>query len=159
MTESGAKPKSYGSADIQRVLQLLPHRYPFLLIDRLLEVHDDYSGIGLKNVTAGEPHFVGHFPGQPIMPGVLIVEGMAQAAGAIVLLIEEGTAGERKVFFMAIDGAKFRKPVVPGDTLLYHVELIRRRRGVYRFTGVATVDGEKVAEAEMTAMVSEAPNI
>ena len=157
MTDSDVTPKQYGPADIQMLLKLLPHRYPFLLIDRLLEVNEDYSGVGLKNVTANEPHFTGHFPGQPIMPGVLIVEGMAQAAGSIVLLVEDGISAQRNVLFMAIDGAKFRQPVVPGDTLLYHLTLLRKRRGVYRFQGVATVDGEKVAEAEMTAMISEEP--
>ena len=142
-------------ADIQRIMALLPHRYPFLLIDRIIEIRGNASGIGLKNVTANEPHFTGHFPGQPIMPGVLIVEGMAQAGGAIALALGDPEV-EQRVYFMSINEAKFRKPVVPGDTLYYHLRLLQRRRTVWRFAGVAKVDGETVAEAEMTAMITDA---
>lgn len=154
MTDTGT-PTALGALDIQRIMQMLPHRYPFLLIDRMLEINDDVSGIGVKNVTANEPHFTGHFPGEPIMPGVLIVEGMAQAAGVIALTCD-GFEVSKRVYFMSISDAKFRKPVVPGDTLYYHIKLLQRRRSVWRFAGEAHVDGQKVAEADMTAMITEA---
>ena len=155
MNEAGKPLKSVESVDIQKILEMLPHRYPFLLVDRIIEINDDYSGIGMKNVTANEPHFMGHFPEQPIMPGVLIVEGMAQAAGTIAL-IKEASDVAKRVYFMSINEAKFRRPVVPGDTLYYHLRLLQRRRQVWRFAGEALVNGEKVAEAEMTAMITEA---
>ena len=155
MSEGEKPPVTVEAADIQKILTMLPHRYPFLLIDRIIEINDDYSGIGMKNVTANEPHFMGHFPEQPIMPGVLIVEGMAQAAGTIAL-IKEASDVAKRVYFMSINEAKFRRPVVPGDTLYYHLRLLQRRRQVWRFAGEALVNGEKVAEAEMTAMITEA---
>ncbi|MCB1477847.1 MAG: 3-hydroxyacyl-ACP dehydratase FabZ [Rhodobiaceae bacterium] len=155
MSEGEKSPVTVEAADIQKILTMLPHRYPFLLIDRIIEINDDYSGIGMKNVTANEPHFMGHFPEQPIMPGVLIVEGMAQAAGTIAL-IKEASDVAKRVYFMSINEAKFRRPVVPGDTLYYHLRLLQRRRQVWRFAGEALVNGEKVAEAEMTAMITEA---
>ncbi|MBO6726190.1 MAG: 3-hydroxyacyl-ACP dehydratase FabZ [Rhizobiaceae bacterium] len=140
--------------DIQKLLKLLPHRYPFLLVDRIIEVDGDDSAIGIKNVTMNEPHFTGHFPDMPVMPGVLIIEAMAQTAGAICVNAMEGVSGPPMVFFMTIDGAKFRKPVVPGDQLEIHVRKLKQRGGVFRFGCEGRVGGVKVAEAEVSAMVS-----
>ena len=143
-----------GAADIQTVLAALPHRYPFLLVDRIRDIDGDRSAVGIKNVTINEPHFQGHFPGRPVMPGVLIIEAMAQTAGAITILGQKGSTPS-VVFFMTIDNCKFRKPVVPGDRLELHVNLIKRRGAISRFACVAEVDGSKVAEAELTAMMGE----
>ena len=139
--------------DINGLLRLLPHRYPFLLVDRIHSIDGDNSAIGVKNVTFNEPHFVGHFPGQPVMPGVLIVEAMAQTAGAICL---KKTAGEKPslVYFMTIDNAKFRRPVVPGDQLELHVKKMKNRGNIWKYACEAIVDGSKVAEAEITAMMT-----
>jgi 3-hydroxyacyl-[acyl-carrier-protein] dehydratase len=139
--------------DIERLMHLLPHRYPFLLVDRIVEVDGDESAVGIKNVSFNEPHFTGHFPAKPIMPGVLIIEAMAQTAGAICLnkMDQEGSA---IVFFMTIDNAKFRKPVVPGDRLEIHVKKVKQRGGIFRFACQGIVDGAKVAEAEVQAMVT-----
>jgi 3-hydroxyacyl-[acyl-carrier-protein] dehydratase len=141
-----------GSADIMRLMQILPHRYPFLLIDKIIEIDGDNSATGIKNVTINEPHFSGHFPGKPIMPGVLIIEAMAQTAGALALYAR-GVESQALVYFMSIDGAKFRKPVVPGDQLRIHVKKIKRRGGLMKYACEAMVDGVKVAEAEVTAML------
>ncbi len=139
--------------DIMRLMKLLPHRYPFLLVDRIIEVDGDRSAIGIKNVTVNEPHFQGHFPGHPVMPGVLIIEAMAQTAGAICI---NSTAGDRPslVYFMTIDNAKFRRPVVPGDRLEIRVTKLKQRGNIWRFGCEATVDGAKAAEAEISAMMS-----
>ncbi len=142
------------SADIVRLLELLPHRYPFLLVDRIIEMRSDESCIGIKNVSFNEPQFQGHFPGKPVFPGVLIIEGMAQTAGA--LCVASQLANKKppsKVFFMTIDNAKFRKPVEPGDVLRYHLTKLRSRRNMWWFRGEATVDGALVAEAEVSAML------
>jgi 3-hydroxyacyl-[acyl-carrier-protein] dehydratase len=139
--------------DIIALLKLLPHRYPFLLVDRVVEVDGNDSAIGIKNVTMNEPHFQGHFPGQPVMPGVLIVEAMAQTAGAICIR-KSGIDAPSLVYFMGIDGAKFRKPVTPGDQLRIHVKKLKERGGIFRYTCEARVDGFKVAEAELTAMMT-----
>ena len=141
------------AADINRILGALPHRYPFLMVDRIREIRGDDSCIGLKNVTFNEPHFQGHFPGHPVMPGVLLIEGMAQTAGALIALAQAVEEQGKLVYFMTIDNAKFRKPVVPGDTVEYHVRKIRRRSNIWKFTAVARVDGAKVAEAEVSAMM------
>ncbi|MCT8998458.1 3-hydroxyacyl-ACP dehydratase FabZ [Chelativorans intermedius] len=141
------------SLDIQKLLQLLPHRYPFLLVDRIVDVDADNSAVGIKNVTVNEPHFMGHFPGQPVMPGVLIIEAMAQTAGAICI----HNAGEGQpsvVYFMTIDSAKFRKPVVPGDRLEIHVKKLKQRGKIWKFSCEAMVDGAKVAEAVISALMS-----
>ena len=143
---------SLGTADIGEILKLLPHRYPFLLVDRIIEIDDDNSAIGIKNVTVNEPHFMGHFPGQPVMPGVLIVEAMAQTAGAICIRMVGG-GSPALVYFMTIDNAKFRKPVVPGDRLELHVRKTKKRGNIWRFACEAQVDGVKVAEAEISAML------
>ena len=139
--------------DIQKLMALLPHRYPFLLVDRIEQVDADNSAVGIKNVTMNEPHFTGHFPGRPVMPGVLIVEAMAQTAGAICVA-KMGGDSPSLVYFMTIDGAKFRKPVVPGDRLELHVRKIKQRGTIWRFACEARVDGAKVAEAEISAMMA-----
>jgi 3-hydroxyacyl-[acyl-carrier-protein] dehydratase len=143
--------------DITALMTMLPHRYPLLLVDRLVDVRLGHSAIGIKNVTMNEHFFQGHFPGHPVMPGVLIVESMAQTAGALV--IESlGLAGANAlVYFMSVDEAKFRKPVVPGDQLRIHVIKDRRRGNVWRFKGTARVDGVIVAEALYTAMIMDQP--
>jgi 3-hydroxyacyl-[acyl-carrier-protein] dehydratase len=138
--------------EIGELFRLLPHRYPFLLIDRIVDIEDDQRATGIKNVTFNEPHFNGHFPGEPIMPGVLIVEAMAQTCGAIVA--KRHSAGQRKlVYFMTIDGAKFRKPVVPGDTLKLKVEKLKQRGSIFRFDCQGFVEEHKVAEAVISAMM------
>lgn len=144
--------KTLESAGIKDIMRLLPHRYPFLLVDRIIDIDADNSAIGIKNVTASEPHFTGHFPGNPIMPGVLIIEGMAQTAGAICAKAQGG--GDNLVYFMTIDNAKFRKPVVPGDRLAYHVTKIKQRGNIWRFHCEATVEGVKAAEADIGAMLA-----
>ncbi|AXS40417.1 3-hydroxyacyl-ACP dehydratase FabZ [Breoghania sp. L-A4] len=140
------------SADIGRILKLLPHRYPFLLVDRIIEMNGDDSCIGIKNVTINEPHFQGHFPEMPVMPGVLLIEGMAQTAGALCLWARDNEA-QQLVYFMTIDKAKFRKPVVPGDRVEYHMTKIRSRGSIWKFRGEAMVDGGLVAEADISAMM------
>jgi 3-hydroxyacyl-[acyl-carrier-protein] dehydratase len=142
-----------GIADIARVMKLLPHRYPFLMIDRIIDIDGDNSATGVKNVTINEPFFQGHFPSFPVMPGVLLVEGMAQTAGAICVANMGETYQPQLVYFMSIDKAKFRKPVMPGDTVHYHVKKIRNRGPVWRFACEARVDGGLVAEAEISAMI------
>lgn len=149
MTEEA---KTLEAFDIQKLLTLLPHRYPFLLIDRIRDVDGDNSAVGIKNVTMNEPHFTGHFPGRPVMPGVLIVEAMAQTAGAICVA-NLGDDSPSLVYFMTIDGAKFRKPVVPGDVLEIHVRKLKQRGTIWRFACEAIVEGQKVAEAEISAMI------
>ncbi|MGB0747768.1 MAG: 3-hydroxyacyl-ACP dehydratase FabZ [Magnetospiraceae bacterium] len=135
------------------VLRMLPHRYPFLLVDKVNQVVPGETGYGIKNVTVNEPFFPGHFPGNPVMPGVLIIEAMAQTAAVVVISSLEDDGSPRQVFFMGIDGAKFRRPVIPGDQLEIYVEKERTRRDVWRFKGIARVDGTVVAEAMCTAMV------
>jgi 3-hydroxyacyl-[acyl-carrier-protein] dehydratase len=140
------------SADIQRILTLLPHRYPFLMVDRIIEMNSDESCIGIKNVTANEPHFTGHFPDQPIMPGVLMIEGMAQTAGAMCVASRTG-AKPSIVYFMTIENARFRKPVLPGDTVEYHMKKLKSRGNMWWYRGEAKVKGQLVAEAEVSAML------
>ena len=140
-----------GSADILEIMKLLPHRYPFLLVDRIIDIDGDNSAVGIKNVTANEPHFTGHFPDSPIMPGVLLIEGMAQTAGAICTRKEGG--GGNLVYFMTIDNARFRKPVVPGDRVEFHVFKQKQRGNIWKFHCDAKVDGALVAEADIGAMI------
>jgi 3-hydroxyacyl-[acyl-carrier-protein] dehydratase len=143
------------AADIAAVLKMLPHRYPFLLVDRVIDIRGDEHGIGIKNVTVNEPHFQGHFPDNPVFPGVLMIEGMAQTAGILCI---SATAMNRpkQVFFLTIDKAKFRKPVIPGDTIEYHMTRIARRKMMWWYRGEAKVAGQIVAEAELGAMISDA---
>ncbi len=146
-----------GAMDLAGVMAALPHRYPMLLVDRVESLELDRSIVAIKAVTMNEPFFQGHFPGRPIMPGVLIVEAMAQAAG--VLAVQSlGLAGSGKlVYFMAIEGAKFRAPVEPGVLLKLDVEFVQKRTTVCKFAGRATVDGKLVAEAQFTAMIADPP--
>ena len=148
---------SLGTADIQRILAALPHRYPFLMVDRIINIRGDESAIGIKNVTANEPQFLGHFPGNPVFPGVLLIEGMAQTAGAICILAKSLVGRPQLVYFMTIDKAKFRKPVVPGDTVEYHMKKLSHRKTMWWFRGEAKVAGQLVAEAEVGAMTADAP--
>ena len=143
------------TADIQLIQAILPHRYPFLLVDRVVDIEGTTSAKGIKNVTMNEPHFQGHFPGNPIMPGVTIIEAMAQTAAVMVGTTMGLINGELLVYFMAIDGCKFRRKVVPGDQLIMNIQTTRGKPGgkVWKFKGVATVDGEMAAEAEFTAMM------
>lgn len=141
------------SADINRIMQMIPHRYPLLLIDRVEEIVSGESAIGIKNVTFNEPHFTGHFPQRPIMPGVLIVEAMAQTSAVLVVETLGAEAEGKLVYFMSIDECRFRKPVVPGDRLELHVTKDRNRGNVWRFKGEGKVDGVKVAEAIFSAMI------
>jgi 3-hydroxyacyl-[acyl-carrier-protein] dehydratase len=151
MTDS---PVNLESADIVRILELLPHRYPFLLVDRIVEIDGDNSCVGIKNVTFNEPQFTGHFPSRPVFPGVLLIEAMAQTAGAICVLsklVEQERP--KQVFFMTIDKAKFRKPVMPGDRVELHMRKLNQRRNMWWYRGEAKVDGALVAEAEVSAML------
>lgn len=144
------------TVDIHRIMKMIPHRYPFLLVDRLLDVVPGESAIGLKNVSMNEPHFQGHFPDRPVMPGVLIVEAMAQTAAVIVVSHLGESAEGRLVYFMSIENARFRKPVEPGDQLHIHCKKERQRGNVWKFSGEAKVDGVVVAEASYTAMIMDA---
>lgn len=141
------------AVDILRIMEMIPHRYPFLMIDRVIDIVPDTSAVGVKNVTINEPFFAGHFPRRPVMPGVLIIESMAQTA-AVLVVQTLGCASEGKlVYFMTVDEARFRKPVMPGDTLHVHVTKERNRRNVWKFRGEAKVNGTLVAEAIFAAMI------
>jgi 3-hydroxyacyl-[acyl-carrier-protein] dehydratase len=144
-----------GVADIREILRLMPHRYPFLMVDRVTDIRGDEHGIGIKNVTINEPQFLGHFPENPVMPGVLVIEGMAQTAGVLCLRLTQSSGKRQSVLFLTIDKAKFRKPVVPGDTLEYHVDKIVRRRNMWWYRAEAKVGGVLIAEAELGAMIAE----
>lgn len=146
--------KKLEAADIAMVLKLLPHRYPFLMVDRVIDIRGDDHGIGIKNVTINEPHFQGHFPGNPVFPGVLMIEGMAQTAG-VLCIAQTSSAQPKSVFFLTIDKAKFRKVVLPGDTIEYHMNKIAQRKTMWWYRGEAKVAGQIVAEAEVGAMISD----
>ena len=139
--------------NVQRIMDMIPHRYPILLVDRLIEFEAGERAVGLKNVTFNEPHFQGHFPGEPVMPGVLIVEAMAQTAAIMVVKTLGEEAEGKLVYFMTIDNARFRKPVVPGDSMHIHVKKVQNRRNVWKFEGEAIVDGKVCAEATFSAMI------
>lgn len=141
--------------DVNKIMKMIPHRYPILLVDRLLDLVPGQSAVGLKNVTMNEPHFMGHFPGYPVMPGVLIVEAMAQTAALVVVDFLGDAAAGKVVYFMTIDSARFRRPVVPGDTMYVHVEKIQSRGTVWKFKGVAKVDGKVCADATFSAMITD----
>ncbi|WP_339634725.1 3-hydroxyacyl-ACP dehydratase FabZ [uncultured Sneathiella sp.] len=148
--------RSSGTADaldILNILDMIPHRYPMLLVDRMIEIVPNESAVGIKNVTMNEPHFQGHFPNRPIMPGVMIVESMAQTAGVLVIKSLGAESQGKHVFFMSIDNARFRKPVTPGDTMHVHVKVKQNRGAVWRFSGEVLVEGKKVAEADFSAMI------
>ena len=152
MTES----TELNAMSIAEILISLPHRYPFLMIDKIIRIDGDTSAVGVKNVTFNEPIFQGQFPGNPIFPGVLIIEGMAQTAGAIVIKHDSGTGKKNIVLMLGVDKAKFRKPAGPGDVIEFHIAKIQRRRNVGRYKAEAKVDGVVIAEAEITAMIVEA---
>lgn len=151
---NGTEAKSV-TMDVQRIMEMIPHRYPFLLIDRIVEVVADVGAVSIKNVTANENFFMGHFPKEPVMPGVLIIEAMAQTA-AVFVIHTLGTDAEGKVvYFMSIDSAKFRRPVKPGDQLFVHARKLHHRRNVWKCGAQAKVDGEIVAEANYSAMIMD----
>jgi 3-hydroxyacyl-[acyl-carrier-protein] dehydratase len=139
--------------DIQRIMEMIPHRYPFLMIDRVVDAVPNVSAVGIKNVSMGEPFFQGHFPTQPVMPGVLIIEAMAQTAAVLVVHTLGPDAEGKLVYFMTVDNARFRKPVVPGDQLFIHVRKERNRGNVWKFTAEAKVNGALCAEATYAAMI------
>lgn len=153
--QSDGSTTKFTSLQINDLLDCLPHRYPFLMLDKIININGDESATGIKNVTYNEPIFQGHFPDNPIFPGVLIIEGMAQTAGAIVIAAEREKGLSHLVYMLTIDKAKFRKPAVPGDRLEYHIQKIRRRKNVGRFFARAMVGDTLVAEAEVGAMIVE----
>jgi 3-hydroxyacyl-[acyl-carrier-protein] dehydratase len=148
-------PSAIEAYGILQIMQSIPHRFPFLMIDRVVDIRLDHSAVGIKNVSINENHFQGHFPTEPVMPGVLIIESMAQTAAVLVV----ATLGEafkgKLVYFMSVEGAKFRRPVVPGDQLFIHVTKVQRRMNVWKFAAQAKVDGVTVAEATYAAMIRD----
>jgi 3-hydroxyacyl-[acyl-carrier-protein] dehydratase len=143
------------SADIMRVMEMIPHRYPFLMVDKVVGIVKDVTATGVKNVSINEPFFPGHFPRQPVMPGVLIIESMAQTAAVLVVETLEGDAAGKLVYFMTVDEARFRKPVFPGDVLHVQVEKVRNRGNVWKFRAEAKVDDVRVAQATFSAMIMD----
>ncbi len=146
---------STASIDIGRIIEMIPHRYPFLMVDRVVDLVADVSAVGIKNVTVNEPYFQGHFPGHPVMPGVMIVEAMAQTAAVLVVSTLGAEAEGKLVYFMSVDSARFRKPVTPGDSLRIHVQKQRSRGNVWKFSGQAIVDDVLMAEAVFAAMIMD----
>ncbi|MBI3453943.1 MAG: 3-hydroxyacyl-ACP dehydratase FabZ [Rhodospirillales bacterium] len=155
MTETRAAEKTQSTIGILRIMQMIPHRYPFLMIERVINVMPNESAVGIKNVSINEPFFQGHFPQRPVMPGVLIIEAMAQTAAVLVVHSLGPSAEGKLVYFMSVEGARFRRPVGPGDTLHIHVAKERSRGNVWKFNGEAKVDGTLVAEATYTAMIMD----
>ncbi|MGC1409003.1 MAG: 3-hydroxyacyl-ACP dehydratase FabZ [Acetobacteraceae bacterium] len=154
-TEAVSSDATIDVVDIARIMHAIPHRYPFLLIDRVVDLVHNRSAIGIKNVSVNESFFAGHFPDHPVMPGVLIIESMAQTAAVLVVETLGPDAAGKLVYFMSIEGAKFRRPVVPGDQLRIHVTKERNRGNVWKFNAVARVDGVSVAEATYAAMIMD----
>lgn len=152
MTPRAEKPVVYS---ITEIMKILPHRYPFLLVDRIVELEPNKRIVGVKNVTINEPYFQGHFPGAPVMPGVLVIEAMAQVAA--VLIYRDEKAGERLIYFAGIENAKFRRPVVPGDQLRLEMEVLNRRSNFGKMIGRATVEGKLVAEAVISCVIADHP--
>jgi 3-hydroxyacyl-[acyl-carrier-protein] dehydratase len=147
--------QSLEAIEIRDILRLLPHRYPFVMVDRIIEINGNESGIGIKNVTINEPQFLGHFPENPVMPGVLMIEGMAQTA-AVLVLRQIQMRETRALFLLTVDKAKFRKPAVPGDRLEYHVRKSANRRSMWWYHAEAKVGGDLIAEADVGAVITEA---
>jgi 3-hydroxyacyl-[acyl-carrier-protein] dehydratase len=143
------------AADIKRILQMIPHRYPMLMVDRVVDMQLDQSAVGIKNVSINEPFFQGHFPSDPVMPGVLVVEAMAQTACVLVVASFGAESEGKLVYFMSIDGVRFRRPVVPGDRLELHVQKVQSRANVWKFSGKALVEGKVAAEATFAAMIRD----
>jgi len=154
-SETSAISATIDVIDIARIMQAIPHRYPFMMIDRVVDVVLNHSAVGVKNVSVNESFFQGHFPGHPVMPGVLIIESMAQTAAVLVVETLGPEAAGKVVYFMSIETAKFRRPVVPGDQLRIHVTKDRNRGNVWKFSAVARVDGVSVAEATYAAMIMD----
>jgi len=151
--DTHAPAESIGEIDIQRVMQMIPHRYPMLMIDRVINVERDRSAVGVKNVTINEPYFQGHFPRFPVMPGVMIIEAMAQTSAVLVVATLGPEAEGKLVYFMSVDNARFRRPVIPGDCIHVHVTKQRHRGNVWKFEGRAEVEGTLAAEAVFAAMI------
>jgi 3-hydroxyacyl-[acyl-carrier-protein] dehydratase len=155
---STAEPNAtYGSVDIRRILKMIPHRYPMLMVDKVIDMQLGLSAVGIKNVSINEPFFQGHFPSEPVMPGVLIIEAMAQTAAVLVVATYGQDSEGKLVYFMSIDGVRFRQPVFPGDRIELHVEKVQSRASVWKFSGKAMVDGKLVAEATFAAMIRDKP--
>lgn len=155
MTEQAAATGEVTTKDVMEIMQMIPHRFPFLMIDKVIDLIPNVSAIGVKNVSINEPFFQGHFPRQPVLPGVLIIEAMAQTAGVFVVETLKGAAAGKLVYFMTIDEARFRRPVFPGDVLMVHVQKLRNRKNVWKFRGEARVDGTLMAEANYSAMIMD----
>ena len=147
--------KNVSQLDILKIMEMIPHRYPMILVDRVIDVVPEESCTGIKNVTINEGFFQGHFPRYPVMPGVMIVESMAQTAAVLVVATLGESAKGKLVYFMTVDNARFRRPVTPGDSMRVHVRKLQQRRNVWKFTGEAKVDGTLVAEAEFVAMIMD----
>jgi 3-hydroxyacyl-[acyl-carrier-protein] dehydratase len=148
-------PQALEAYDIARIMQAIPHRYPFLLVDRVVDLIPDVSATGIKNVSINEAFFQGHFPTEPVFPGVLIIESMAQTAAVLVVATLGPSAQGKLVYFMSVEGAKFRRPVVPGDRMHVHVTKLQKRMSVWKFSAEAKVDGQVVAEATYAAMIRD----
>lgn len=153
MDDAAVAPPAVEELDIEQIKRSIPHRYPFLMIDRMVDVVPSVSAVGIKNVTINEPQFQGHFPGKPVMPGVLIIEAMAQTAAVLVVYTLGRDAEGKPVFFMSVENARFRQPVVPGDCMRVHVTKLHSRGNVWKFKGEVTVGGTLVAEAVYSAMI------
>jgi 3-hydroxyacyl-[acyl-carrier-protein] dehydratase len=147
------------AVDIKRILEMIPHRYPMLMVDRVVDMQLDHRAVGIKCVSINEPFFQGHFPAEPVMPGVLIVEAMAQTAAVLVVSTYGQSSEGKLVYFMSIDGVRFRRPVFPGDRLELHVVKVQSRASVWKFSGKAIVDGKVMAEATFAAMIRDKPAI
>ena len=155
MTEQRAVRDQVLTKDVMQIMQMIPHRYPFLMIDRVVDIRPDVGAVGIKNVSINEPFFQGHFPRQPVLPGVLIVEAMAQTAAVFVVETLEGAAAGKLGWVMTVENARFRKPVFPGDVLRIHVSKLRNRKKGWKFRGEAKVDGTLMAEATYSAMIMD----
>jgi len=155
MSDQAGAATELTSADIMRIMEMIPHRYPFLMIDRVVDIERDVCATGIKNVSINEPHFQGHFPRQPVMPGVLLIESMAQTAAVLVVETLKGAAAGKLVYFMTVDEGRFRRPVFPGDSVRVHVTKLRNRGNVWKFKGEAKVDGQIRAQATFSAMIMD----